>query len=123
MRPRPSSRRARTRETPARPRATRRRAHPGGGAAAPPPAPGGTAREGNERLRVRLAQPVEVGAGLPAEVEEVLEAGRRDERGAGALALEERVRRDRRPVREASAPLAAHGACGLDDRVLLVSRG
>ena len=48
-----------------------------------------------------VAEPVEVRAGLAAQMEEVLEARRRDERRPRALPLEQRVRRDRRPVREA----------------------
>ena len=59
------------------------------------------------------AEPVEVGAVLPPQVQQMLEAGVRDERGARALALEQRVRRDRRPVREAldaSAPTARAAA-------------
>ena len=48
-----------------------------------------------------VAQPVQMRAGLPAQVEQMLEAGSRHERGARALALEQRIRRDGRPVREA----------------------
>ena len=58
------------------------------------------ALERHERWRVVGAEPVEVGAVLAAQVEEVLEAGRRDEGGAGAAALEQRIGRDRRPVGE-----------------------
>src|SRR5205814_991939 len=58
------------------------------------------ALERNERLRMRLAEPVEARARLAAEVEDVLEALGRDERRPGSRPLEERVRRDRRPVRE-----------------------
>ena len=47
------------------------------------------------------ARPVEIGAGLAAQVEQVLEARGRHERGRRAAPLEQRVRRDRRPVREA----------------------
>ena len=42
------------------------------------------ALERHERRRVVGAEPVEVGAVLAAQVQEVLEAGRRDEGGAGA---------------------------------------
>ena len=57
--------------------------------------------ESNERLGMLGTQPVEVRAVLPAEMEQMLEAGRGDERCSGALALEQSIRRDRRPVREA----------------------
>ena len=59
------------------------------------------------------AEPVEMRAVLAAQVQQVLEAGGRDERRARALALEQRVRRDRRPVREPldlAAPTAAAAA-------------
>ncbi len=60
-----------------------------------------TALERDERLGVRRAEPVELRAVLPPQVEQVLEAGGRDEGRSRALALEQRVRRDRRAVREA----------------------
>ena len=60
-----------------------------------------TALERDERLGVRRAEPVELRAVLPPQVEQVLEAGGRDERRPRALALEQGVRRDRRAVREA----------------------
>ena len=53
------------------------------------------ALERDERLRMRLAEAVEMGAILAAEVQQVLEPRGRDEGRAGALALEERVRRRR----------------------------
>jgi hypothetical protein len=59
------------------------------------------ALERHERRRVFGARPVEVSAILAPEVEQVLEARGGDERGARAAALEDRIRRDRRPVREA----------------------
>src|SRR5439155_1360087 len=52
------------------------------------------------RRGVRGAQAVEVGAVLAAERDEVREAGGGDERGAGHLALEERVGGHRHAVRE-----------------------
>ncbi len=57
--------------------------------------------EGNERLRVRRAEPVEMSAGLSPEVEDVLESGGCHQGGSGSRPFEERVRRDRRSVREA----------------------
>ena len=54
----------------------------------------------HERRRMRGAQAVEVRAGLAAELDEVLEALRRDEHRARAAPLQQRVRRDRRAVRE-----------------------
>ena len=50
------------------------------------------------------AKTVEVGAGLTPEVEDMLEAGVPDVRNPGAAPLEERIRRDRRAVREARDP-------------------
>ena len=55
----------------------------------------------NERLGMVLAEPVQVRPRLPAQVEQVLEPVGRDEGRARALALEQRVRGDGRPVREA----------------------
>ena len=55
----------------------------------------------DERIRMALAEPVEMRPGLTAEVQKVLEARRADEGGLRTLPLEERVRGDRRPVREA----------------------
>ncbi len=63
--------------------------------------------ERHERLRMPSTEPVEVRAILPPQVEDVLEALGCDERGAGAAPLEQRVRRDRRPVREALEPARA----------------
>ena len=54
----------------------------------------------HERRRVRGAQAVEVAARLAAELDDVGEALGGDERGARALALEQRVRRDGHAVRE-----------------------
>ena len=59
------------------------------------------ALERHERLGMLGAEAVEMGARLPAQVEEVLEARVADVRGARAAPLEERVRGDGRPVREA----------------------
>ena len=57
-------------------------------------------RRRDERRRPRRAQPVEVGARLAAELDDVGEAVGRDEHRARAAALEQRVRRDRHAVRE-----------------------
>ena len=65
-----------------------------------PPAHAERALERHERLRMRGAEPVEVRAVLAPQVEHVLEALGRDERRPRAAPLEQRVRRDRRPVRE-----------------------
>ena len=46
-----------------------------------------TALERHERLRLGLAEPVEVRTRLPAQVEEVLEPGGADEGGARTLPL------------------------------------
>ena len=58
----------------------------------------------DERLRPPLGQVVERGAVLAGELDQVAEAGGRDERGARAAALEQRVGGDRHAVRE-----RAHG--------------
>ena len=76
----------------------------------------------HERLGVVLAEPVEVRSGLAAEVEEVLEALGRDEGRARALALEQRVRGDGRPVREA-LELAGADRAGRGEHGLLLARG
>jgi hypothetical protein len=80
-----------------------------------------TALQRHQRLGMLLAQAVEVRPRLAAEVEDVLEPRRADEGGARALPFQERVGRDRRPVREPleRAVPRAHGGSGLDDRVLL----
>ena len=79
------------------------------------------ALQGHERLRMAVAEPVQVRARLAAEVQDVLEPGGADERRARALPLEQRVGRDRRPVREAVEEdvAGAHLDGGLHDRVLL----
>ena len=87
------------------------------------PADADAALERDERRRVLGARPVEVRARLAAEVEEVLEAGVRDEGGARAAPLEERVRRDRGAVREAVEVGRADRGGGLDDGLLLPRRG
>ena len=80
------------------------------------------ALERDERRRMLRARPVEVRPRLAAEVQDVLEALVRDEGGPRAAPLEQRVRRDRRPVREAVDVLGAGCARSRDDRLLL-SRG
>ena len=54
----------------------------------------------HQRRRMGRAQAVEVGARLAAELDDVLEALGGDERRARALALQQRVGRDGRAVRE-----------------------
>ena len=63
---------------------------------------------------------VEVRAGLAAEVQNVLEALVRDERRAGAAALEEGVGGDRRAVREPLDVIGTDRGRGCDDRLLLL---
>ncbi len=65
------------------------------------------ALERHERVGMPGAEPVEVRAILAAEMEYVLEAVGRHERRPRAAPLQQRVRRDRRPVRE---PLELAGA-------------
>ena len=81
------------------------------------------ALEGHERLGMVGAQPVQVCAVLAPQMEEMLETRGRDERRARALALEQRVRRHRRPVGEALELLRADGASRGDHRLLLSRRG
>ena len=83
------------------------------------------ALERDERLGVAVAQAVEVRARLATQVEHVLEPGRADERGARALALEQRVGGDRGPVREALQvhPGRADLGGGFHHRVLLRADG
>ena len=78
------------------------------------------ALERHERRRMLGARPIEVRARLATEVQDVLEALVRDERGARPAALEERVGRDRRAVGEAvDATVAPTATSSGDDRVLL----
>ena len=65
------------------------------------------------------ARAVEVRARLPAQVQQMLEAGRRHERRARALPLEQGVRRHGRAVREALDVAGAGRPRGGDDRLLL----
>src|SRR5438874_13746136 len=58
------------------------------------------ALERDERLGVPVAQAVEMGASLPAQMEQMLEALVADEGGTCPAALEQRVRRDGGPVRK-----------------------
>ena len=92
---------------------------------AEPPRDAVTIRQRDDRLGMRRAQPVQVRPRLPPQVEQMLEAGVADERRARAAPLEQRVRRDRRPVRE---PLEhnvprADGARRGEHRLLLPRRG
>ena len=76
----------------------------------------------NQRLRMRLAEPVQMRARLPPQVQQMLEALVADERGAGAAPLEQRVRRDRRPVREPLDVLRPDRAHRGEDGLLLPRR-
>jgi hypothetical protein len=77
----------------------------------------------HERLGMVLAEPVEVRPVLAPQVQEVLEACRRDERRPRALPLQQRVGRDRRPVRESLELITAdRGRCG-QHRLFLALRG
>ena len=76
----------------------------------------------HQRLGVVLAEPIEMRSRLPAEVEEVLEPLCRDEGRPRALALEQRVRGDGRPVREALEVAGADRA-GRGEHGLLLARG
>ena len=73
----------------------------------------------HERLGTALGEVVEGGAVLARELDQIAEALRRDERGARAAALEQRVGGDRHPVRErrdvggVDGLEAAHHALGL----------
>ena len=69
---------------------------------------------------MRLAEPVEMRAGLAAKMEEVLEPRRRDERGLRAGSFEERVRGDRRPVGEPLHGGRAHRPRGREHRLRLI---
>ncbi len=80
--------------------------------------------ERDERLRMLRAGPVEMGAGLASQVEDVLEARRAHEGGPRAAPFEQRVRGDRGPVREAIHRLRADLPSGCQHRLLLMlSRG
>ncbi len=79
--------------------------------------------ERDQRLRMLGAQPVEMRTRLPAKVQQVLEACRRDERRPRALALEQRVGRDRRAVREAFDLARADGGSGGEHGRLLLALG
>jgi hypothetical protein len=68
------------------------------------------------------ARAVEVRAGLAPQVQDVLEALVRDERRSRAAALEQGVRRDRRPVREAADLASSDRRRGLDHRLVLPRR-
>ena len=82
------------------------------------------ALERHERLRMLGAEAVEVRARLAPQVEQMLEAGVPDVRDAGAAPLEQRVRGDRRPVREARQPGArADRTRRGEHRLLLPRRG
>ena len=87
------------------------------------PANAEAAIQRHEWLRMRLAQTVERSTVLPAQVEQVLEAGVRHEGSARALALEQCVRRNRRAVREAVDARGADGPRSREHRLLLPGGG
>jgi hypothetical protein len=64
-----------------------------------------------------------MGARLAAQVEQMLEPLRSDERHLRALALEERIRRHRRPMRESLQIAGADGVGGREHRLVLARRG
>jgi hypothetical protein len=78
--------------------------------------------EGDDRRRMLDARAVEVRARLAPQVQDVLEALVGDERRPRAAALEQGVRRDRRPVREAFDLLGSDRRRGRDHRLLLMRR-
>ena len=78
--------------------------------------------ERDERRRMLGAGPVQVRAGLAAQVQDVLEALVRDEGRSRAAALEQGVRRDRRPVCEAADRPGSDGLRRRDHRLLLTRR-
>jgi hypothetical protein len=75
--------------------------------------------QGDERLGIVLAEPEEVSAVLAAQVQEVLESGGPDEHRPRTTPLEERVRCDRRAVREALDRVRPEGAVSFEHRLLL----
>ena len=75
--------------------------------------------EGDERVGVVHLRAVQARPGLAAELQQVLEAGGRHERGARAAALEQRVRGHRRAVREALELAGPDRLRGGDDGLLL----
>ena len=77
------------------------------------------ALERNERGRMLDARAVQVSPRLPSQVEDVLEALVRDERSARAPPLEQGVRGDRRPVREALHAFGTRGLGRRDDGLVL----
>ena len=80
------------------------------------------ALERHERGRVLGTRPVEVRTVLPSEMEEMLEARRRDERRPSTPPLEKRVRGDRRPVGEAVDVFCADLPGGREHGLLLAAR-
>ena len=74
------------------------------------------ALERHERGRMLDARPIQVCACLPAQVQDVLEALVRHQRRSRAAPLEECIRRDGGPVREALDVLGADGGGRFDHR-------
>jgi hypothetical protein len=77
------------------------------------------ALERHERRRMLDARPVQMRARLSPQVQDVLEALVRDERGSRASSLQERVRGDRRAVREPADLGGAERGRRCNDRLLL----
>ena len=73
----------------------------------------------HERRRMLGARPIEVRAGLPTEMQDVLEALVRDESSARPATLEQRIGRNRGAVGEAADGGRPDGESSGDDRVLL----
>ena len=66
----------------------------------------------DERRRMILGERVHVRAGLPANLEQVAEASRRDHRDVAPAALDERIGADRRAVREPAQLPEVEGMAG-----------
>jgi 3-methyladenine DNA glycosylase/8-oxoguanine DNA glycosylase len=79
--------------------------------------------ERNERLGMGGAEPVQVGAVLPPQMEHVLEPGRRDEGRPRPLALEQCVGRNGRAVREALDLRRSQRESGGENRLFLAPQG
>jgi hypothetical protein len=73
------------------------------------------ALERHERRRMVSTESIQMRAVLAAQMQQLLESGGRDKGRPGSLAFEERVRRDRRPVRETFDLSRADGSRGSDD--------
>ena len=81
-----------------------------------------TSLERDERLRLRLAQAIQVRTSLPPQVQQMLEARISDECSPRAAPFEQRIRRDRRAVREPLDVRRADGPSRREHRFLLLRR-